>query len=144
MRGLENTTNLITFHQNPLFVLSNFEMTDIILMNEKRLNNLTISLSFFENFSYGLAGGISSQNSFIRLNDVKIIRNTAEGVGGGIYCSYSDSSILNLSKVTIKNNLATDCEYFQALCGGIAIGSHTRINFDSINRCNIYNNVARC
>ncbi|MFC2088420.1 T9SS type A sorting domain-containing protein [Calditrichota bacterium] len=91
-------------------------------------------------------GGILCINSNLDLLNVTISDNTGRN-GGGIHCSrwdelqYIDSSKIYLSNVTISNNYATG-SYGHGFGGGIFSGSHTRLNFDPINRCNIYINHA--
>jgi len=87
-------------------------------------------------------GGIYSSNSNLYLMNVIISDNYAL-YGGGIGFIWRkekrDSSNIFLSNVTIKNN-STDGSDGWPGGGGINCGTHTRLYFDNINRCNIYNN----
>jgi hypothetical protein len=74
-----------------------------------------------------LGGGILFNNSTANMLNVIITNNH----GSGIYFRReSDSSYIELSNVAIKYNLSH----------GIYTGTETKLNFDPINRCNIYFN----
>jgi hypothetical protein len=79
---------------------------------------------------FRIGGGIYCYDSDPNLANVTISGNTAEyGSGGGIHCDYSSPTLTN---VTISGNTADEG-------GGIhCFGSS--LNFDSINRCNIFMN----
>ncbi len=77
-------------------------------------------------------GGIFLTESDAFIYNCNIHDNTVGGYGGGIYF---DSSNGFLSNVTITNNHAYDRG------GGLMVLSGT-VEFDSINRCNIYENYA--
>jgi hypothetical protein len=77
-------------------------------------------------------GGISLVNSNAILMNVTVSGNISHGAGGGIFCSSSSPS---LSNVTIKGNTAGQG-------GGMYIEGSSYPNFDSVNRCNIYFNLA--
>jgi hypothetical protein len=84
-------------------------------------------------------GGIKCINSNIVLNNVVIKDNGARG-GGGIFVgnwNETDESNLSLSNVTIKSNDA-----WKHGGGFFFSDSLTRIIFDNLNRCNIYQNTA--
>ena len=77
-------------------------------------------------------GGILIDGSFANITNCFITHNMSSYYGGGI-CFYRSSGYM--SNVTIKNNHAYD------VAGGIYILLGNVI-FDSINRCNIYENYA--
>jgi predicted GH43/DUF377 family glycosyl hydrolase len=117
----------------------------------------------------GLGGGICCASSDLILTEVKIKDNMSH-FGGGIYCRNSNLNLMNviisdnnafmgggigfvswfegdmsnvfLSNVTIKNNHAINSFWPFGDGGGITGAAHTRLYFDPINRCNIYNNSA--
>ena len=62
-----------------------------------------------------------------------IIENNNCTIGGGIHIY---SSNLNLSGTTIRNNIAFGHG------GGLAMSEYSKINFDTVNKCNIYLNHA--
>ncbi len=84
-----------------------------------------------DNSSSWDGGGIYFKTSNPTLDDILIKGNFAQN-GGGIYCS--SPSNLFFSNVTIKENNAVQYG------GGIAIHYNSNINFDSNDRCNIFNN----
>jgi hypothetical protein len=77
-------------------------------------------------------GGIFIKNSFAKIYNCIVQNNKVTGYGGGIYLHTSDAF---LSNVTIKNNHAYDR-------GGGILLLNSYIEFDSINKCNIYLNYA--
>jgi predicted outer membrane repeat protein len=77
-----------------------------------------------------LGGGIYTYLNTIGFSDVVITSNSSEK-GGGIY---TNQSILNLSTVTLSDNSAV------INGGGMFITSNSVLNFDEINRSNIYSN----
>ena len=79
----------------------------------------------------GFGGGMYFTNSSPKLHRIKVTQNTANS-GGGI--SYSGSNP-NLGEVTVTYNKAA------SRGGGILFGGSGGV-FDSINRCNIYFNIA--
>jgi len=89
-------------------------------------------------------GGINCYNSNLNMNNVKIDENTAPH-GGGIafvrFEGFDDSSTVTMLNVTINDNSAVFGNG-RGFGGGIYTGWHTRIEFDNVNRCNIYNNSA--
>ncbi|MCD4817186.1 MAG: T9SS type A sorting domain-containing protein [Candidatus Cloacimonetes bacterium] len=88
----------------------------------------------FNNFTSNRGGGIVFRNECnINLNNVNIQNNNSEEKGGGIFCAWD--SDLYLTNTTISNNSA------QQEGGGIYCTSAT-INFDSIDKCNIYSNYS--
>jgi hypothetical protein len=104
---------------------SNLSLSNVIVSN-----NLTLGHPDDEN-----GGGIYFTNSNPTLVNVKVIGNDGGyGAGGGIFCNNSSPSFSN---VTISNN------FVQHKGGGIyfADGPNNAF-FDSINRCNIYNNYS--
>jgi hypothetical protein len=109
----------------------------------KIVNNAEVKLTGFK-ITHGSGDNLFWESGdgggiFIYISDVSIINchiteNDAWGAGGGI-CSYV--STLNLSGTTISNNHAKKDG------GGIlADGYGDMFSFDSINRCNIYNNFS--
>jgi hypothetical protein len=79
-------------------------------------------------------GGINIKDGInIHVINCIIKDNKVDGAGGGI--RYSNSSVY-LSGVTIKNNHA------YGPGGGISLVTYSTIEFDSVNRCNIYLNYA--
>jgi len=105
------------------------DSSNITLMNVKIMNNE--STTMHPDCNNG--GGIYFTNSNPVLINVKVIGNDGGyGAGGGIFCNNSSP---RFSNVTISNN------FVQHKGGGIyfADGPNNAF-FDSINRCNIYNN----
>jgi predicted outer membrane repeat protein len=109
------------------------------------------------NSAFG-GGGISCVSSGLTLENVSIIGNSSDNIGGGIYCAYADLTMVN---ITLNNNSSNYC------AGGIycsnsslsltnitisanSAGSegggiycdNSSLVFDTIDRCNIYCNVA--
>jgi hypothetical protein len=84
-----------------------------------------------ESIWYPAGGGIQvGYNANVVITNNRIIDNRA-GLGGGIYIS---SGSMNLQGNSINKNIAS------VMGGGVYLGRNTIINFDSSNRCNIYNN----
>ncbi|MCK4338587.1 MAG: right-handed parallel beta-helix repeat-containing protein, partial [Candidatus Cloacimonetes bacterium] len=94
-----------------------------IITNSIISNNITAD--------YGFGGGIYCENSNISLSSVTLFENTAY-FGGGIFFYNSNPS---LSQVTIKKNTAS-------YGGGISSEDYSNLNFDPVNRCNIFLNYA--
>ncbi len=98
----------------------------------------TLMNVLIQNDTSGYGGGIScDNNSQLTLIDVIVKNNNVSyvggfGSGGGIYC---DSSSLNLTNVTIRDNTA------EAKGGGICLYQSSLV-FNNQNRCNIYLNKA--
>jgi hypothetical protein len=93
------------------------------------LNNITID----NNAVFDDGGGISTvMQSYVSLNNLKITNNIASSEGGGIELI---ESTFTLANVTIANNSA------QA-GGGIFSRHSNNLNFNTVNRCNIYLNSA--
>jgi len=90
------------------------------------LENITIA----GNSAY-LGGGIYCNGSNPILENITIAGNSAY-LGGGIYCNGSNPILEN---ITIAGNSAY-------LGGGIYCLDNSNLNFDSVNRCNIYLNYA--
>ncbi len=91
------------------------------------LENVTIC----NNYTEDRGGGIYSLNSYYNLKNVLISNNYSGYTGGGIY--FEDVNAV-LENVTISYN--------EGLYGG-GISCHRSVfDFDSTNRCNIYNNSA--
>jgi hypothetical protein len=81
----------------------------------------------------GVCGsGMYVRNTMIELYNCLIQNNKVTAYGGGIYCQTSDAF---LSNVTVRNN------YAYGRGGGIML-SNSSIEFDTVNRCNIYLNYA--
>ncbi len=129
------------------------------------INNLTISDCSAGSYWGGGGGGIYLWNSSATILNTNVMGNTTiggygnEGIGGGIYCSHdsnpvfenllvaentseigggmyiADSSLSIFKNVTLINNTAS------SQGGGIYIADATTL-FDSINKCNIYQNWA--
>ncbi|MCK4696621.1 MAG: right-handed parallel beta-helix repeat-containing protein, partial [Candidatus Cloacimonetes bacterium] len=92
------------------------------------LQNVIIS----NNSTHFRGGGLHTQyDSHPILENVLITENLSQDKGGGIYCANE----LDLSNVTISYNTAYEG-------GGIYFGDNCDINFDPVNRCNIYCNHA--
>ena len=69
--------------------------------------------------------------TFCKINNCKIFKNKAT-TGAGIYC-YKSSFFISGTKIT---------ENYGTSGGGLSILNQSSVIFDSINRCNIYNNFA--
>lgn len=89
----------------------------------------------------GLGGGIFCQKTNMLLENVKINNNSTSNLygnweaGGGI-CAYGPPNTFHLKGVTISNNLT------KGKGGGIYAEIESAVlNFDDINRCNIYSNT---
>ena len=81
----------------------------------------------------GICGsGMYVRNTMIELYNCLIQNNKVTAYGGGIYCHTSDAF---LSNVTVRNN------YAYGRGGGIML-LNSSIEFDTLNRCNIYLNYA--
>ncbi len=81
----------------------------------------------------GICGsGMYVRNTTLELYNCLIQNNKVTAYGGGIYCHTSDAF---LSNVTVRNNYAYDRG------GGIMLLSSS-LEFDTVNRCNIYLNYA--
>lgn len=98
------------------------------------LSNLIIS-----NNTAILGGGIyCANNSHLQLINVLVKENRAN-YGGGIKCS--GSIIFNQSRVTLSNSTVTD-NYANIRGGGLVIGIYSTIDFDPVNRSDIFLNSA--
>lgn len=92
------------------------------------LKNSTIS-----NNSADAGGGIHLYGySFPSIENVIISNNYASSFGGGIYCMQGATP--NLKHVTIKDN--------SAFSGGGIFCNFSSVSFDTIDRCNVYLNIA--
>ena len=100
----------------------------------------------------GWGGGIYCKNSDLYMTNVSIVDNSSN-FGGGICIGFwyptpePDSSHIYLSNVSITNNSAVDTTFpsgtvYGGFGGGIYFDLGTSVSFDSVNRCNIYNNSA--
>jgi len=85
-----------------------------------------------ENRAELFGGGLHGSESFPLLSNVVITSNIAEGSAGG--CIFY-SSRPYLKSVTVKKNVA----YY--VCGGVGLHFSNAV-FDSVERCNIYQNYA--
>ena len=103
-------------------------------------SDLSLSSLIISNNTGRSGGGIYCSNkSHVQITDVVIKENTATYYGGGIYCPNSipsDHSSITLSNSTIANN------YAGWSGGGLVIGSYSVVDFDSVNRSNIFLNTA--
>jgi hypothetical protein len=90
--------------------------------------------SYYITYPRFMGGGIYVFESNLNVNSCIIKENTAE-VGGGI--SISNNSDVSLSDVIIRNNYANHYGGGIRFNNGLCV-----IEFDSINRCSIYNNYA--
>jgi len=100
-------------------------------------NLLTINGFTWENGTGTWHGYISGGGAIIKYSNIKIYNcliknNKVNGYGGGIYFNHSQGF---LSDVTIMNNQAYDRG------GGIML-LNSSIEFDTVNKCNIYLNYA--
>ncbi|MCD4744989.1 MAG: T9SS type A sorting domain-containing protein [Bacteroidales bacterium] len=82
--------------------------------------------------TYYTGGGIYVKNSKPRINNC-IIKNNSAVQGGGIYCKNTN---IFLKGSNINNNHATDA------AGGIALADNSTIEFDTMDKCNIFLNYA--
>jgi hypothetical protein len=79
-------------------------------------------------------GGLCVYDSHASVYNCVIKDNRAKTFGGGISCAGNNSHHLFLSGVSIHDNRAY-------MVGGLSIYGNS-VTFDSINRCNIYNNYS--
>jgi predicted outer membrane repeat protein len=84
------------------------------------------------NSTNGSGGAICSDGGAPELKNVLIENNRASFYGGGLFIE----SDMKLSDVTIKNNMAL----YEG--GGVYISYDHNINFDQVNRCNVFLNHA--
>jgi hypothetical protein len=112
----------------------------------------------------GMGGGVFLERcSNTKFEDVLIKENIAEAIGRGVITDYGsgvfiNNSSANISNVIIANNFGSGIKFkfwdddssTVNLSNvtvkyndnhGIVIGNRTILNFDTINRCNIYNNI---
>jgi len=94
------------------------------------LENITITGNTAARYGGGIFCYDDSSPSLV---NITITDNNAESCGGGIYCS--DNSIPSLVNVTISSNSA---QYG----GGIYCWDNSSVNFDPVDRCNVFLNFA--
>ncbi len=95
------------------------------------LNIPNSTLSLWDSLTYG--GGVFCEYSKLHINNCIIKNNKTNSGSGGIQVSQTD---LFLSNTSIYNN------HTYGGGGGIGMSIECSIEFDSINRCNIYSNSA--
>ncbi len=96
------------------------------------INGFTIKNGNGSNCGGICGGGLFIESSQIEIYNCVVRDNQIETYGGGLYIYYSDAF---LSNVTIKHNHA----YVE---GGGLLLLNGNLTFDSVNRCNIYENYA--
>jgi len=115
--------------ENKTILDGNYRTSVIHLEN---IQNLIIDGMTIQNGKNDSGGGIYCYNSNPTLSNITISNNSAYNNGGGIYCYNSNPT---LSNVTFSNNSADSG-------GGIYCYGASILNFDNINRCNIFLNNA--